>query len=125
MKIFKYAVVILSIVLLILLSFPTENLAAQSIDNIFKGADNFIEKGNVASIDTNELHDASNFVYNAFFGVAMVASVVIGMILGIKYMISDSEGKAKYKETLVPYVISVIVMFGTFTIWKIVIDIMS
>ena len=55
----------------------------------------------------------------------MVIAVIVGIILGIKYMMASSEDKAQIKETLIPYVVSCVIMFGAFTIWKIVITIIQ
>lgn len=47
---------------------------------------------------------------------------IVGTILGIQFMIASAEEKAKVKETLVPYIVGCIVIFGAFTIWSIVVN---
>ena len=57
------------------------------------------------------------------FGI--ITAVIVGSILGIKYMIGSVEEKAEYKQTLLAYLISCVVVFGAFGIWKLVINILS
>jgi len=45
------------------------------------------------------------------------------MIIGIQFIIGSVDEKAKIKETLVPYVIGVFIIFSAFGIWKIVMSI--
>jgi hypothetical protein len=50
---------------------------------------------------------------------------LVGVILGIQFIVSATEGKAKIKEKLIPYCIGCIVVFGAFGIWKLVINILK
>ena len=45
------------------------------------------------------------------------------MIIGIQFIVGSVDEKAKIKETLVPYVIGVFIIFSAFGIWKIVMSI--
>ena len=44
--------------------------------------------------------------------VGVIASVVILMILGIKYMMGSAEEKAEYKKTMIPYLIGAVLLFA-------------
>ena len=48
--------------------------------------------------------------------VGVVLSVVILMIIGIKYMLGSVEEKAEYKKTMIGYVIGAMLLFGITTI---------
>lgn len=102
---------------------------ATSVDEIFKDADNFISHGqdlqNQNGINEVELQNTTNFLYNLLLGIGIVAAVIVGIILGIKYMIGSVEEKAEYKETLFAYLISCVVIFGAFGIWRIAILVLS
>ena len=52
----------------------------------------------------------------------MIIAVVVGIVLGIKYMIAGADEKAEVKETLLPYIIGCVVTFGAFGIWRILIN---
>ncbi len=125
----KIMINILSIILILFLLInicPTKTQAV-NLDGIMSGADNFIEKGKngTTTIDETQLQNTSDLIYNILLGVSMVIAVIVGIILGIKYMMASTEEKAEVKETLVPYVVSCVIMFGAFTIWKIVINIIQ
>lgn len=115
---------ILSLFLIVL--YPT-SVQALSIDEIFTGADNFLDIGGRQSgvnttIDDTALSDTSDFLYNVLLGLSMIIAVIVGMVLGIKYMLATSEEKADIKQTLPAYIVSCVVVFGAFSIWKLVIN---
>lgn len=99
---------------------------AYALDDVIQSGDSFI-----ASRDNNEvinqaaLKSTSDYIYNILFTIAVVLAVAVGMIIAIQFMIGSIEQKAKVKETLVPYVIGVFVVFASFTIWKIAVNIGS
>lgn len=125
--------ILLTIILLILviLSMNLFNYktfaAVDTIDKVMEGAQNFVDQGSDASsqVDQATLESTSDFIYNIFLAIAMVVAVIIGMIIGIQFMTSSVEEKAKIKESLVPYVVGCVVVFGAFGIWKIAVNVMS
>lgn len=112
------------LILYMIVTFSITSNAA-SLDSTLQGADDFVSVGTNTEIDKTELHSASNFIYNALLGIGMVAAVIVGMVLGIKYMTSASEEKASVKETLIGYLISCCIIFGAFTMWRIVVNILN
>lgn len=97
-----------------------------TIDDIMSGADSFVNEGEKnVSINENELGNTANFLYNLLLAFGIITAVIVGSILGIKYMIGSVEEKAEYKQTLLAYLISCVVVFGAFGIWKLVINILS
>lgn len=73
-------------------------------------------------INPDKLNEASSDIYNTLTSIGMVISVIVGLILGINFMMASAEDKAKVKEALMPYVVGCIVIFGAFGIWKLVIN---
>lgn len=103
---------------------------ASTVDEVFGDADDFINQGETqlnteGGINENELTNTTNFLYNGLLAVGIVVAVAVGSVLGIKYMLGSVEEKAEYKQTLLAYLISCIVVFGAFGIWKVVINILS
>ena len=112
---------IIIIFVLILSIFPINTFSGWAYD-----AKTFLSKADqTATVDENKLASASNEVYGMLSSVGMVASVIVGIILGIKYMMASVEEKANVKESLTPYFIGCIVVFGAFGIWKLVINTFS
>lgn len=52
-------------------------------------------------------------------------AVIVGIIIGIKYMIGSIDEKAECKQLLLPYFVSCFVVFGAFGIWKLAVNIVS
>lgn len=48
--------------------------------------------------------------------IGVVASVIVLMIIGIKYMVGSVEEKAEYKKSMLAYVIGAVMVFGITTI---------
>ncbi len=96
-----------------------------TIDGVMNGADKFLDKGKDAPVSEVNLKNASDDIFTIVLGIAMVVSVIVGMIIGIKFMVASIDEKAKVKEALVPYVVGCAVAFGAIGIWKLAITILS
>lgn len=113
---------IICIFFVILSVFPNEIFA----DSWVSSAENFLKAGQEdIGIDNGQLIGASNDIYNTLTSVGMIISVIVGVILGIQFMMASAEDKAKVKEALIPYLVGCVVIFGAFGIWKIVINTFS
>lgn len=89
-------------------------------------ADDFLKSADKnVIVDKSQLEEASNEIYNTLTSVGMIISVIVGMILGITYMMAGAVDKAKVKESIMPYLLGCIVIFGAFGIWKLVINVMN
>ena len=99
---------------------------ADTIDKILDAANDFVNPQ-----DKEQLIDETTFqkgiknIYNIFFAIGLVATVVVGMILGIKFITASVEGKAEVKQQLAVYAVGCAIIFGAFGIWRIVIIILS
>lgn len=111
------------LITLILCAFLPNKIYA--VDNIISSGKDFVNKGEGQDnpIDEEALRDTSSYIYNVLFTIAVVLAFVIGMIIGIQFIMGSVDEKAKIKETLVPYVIGVFIIFSAFGIWKIVMSI--
>ena len=89
-------------------------------------ADNFLESaGNSITVDKDQLTSASDEIYNTLTSIGMIVAVIVGMILGITYMMTGAVDKAKVKESIMPYLLGCIVIFGAYLIGKLVINVMN
>lgn len=121
MKIKKNLIKILLFITLICL-ITYSNVYATGLDNVLGSADDFISTGQQGTVPINggALSETSSIIYNTLLGIGMLIAIVVGIFIGIKFMVSTIDEKAKIKETLVAYVLGCIVVFGAFGIWKIV-----
>lgn len=103
----------------------SERTAAQNLDDMISDADSFLEQGKIKEKDTTALQQFSSILFNIFSVVGAAVALIVGIVIGVKYMTGSIEEKADYKQMLLPYVIGCIVVFGGFGIWKIVITILE
>ena len=95
-------------------------------DEIIQEGDSFLNAGNgQAPINGESLTSASSTLYNILLSIGMFSAIAIGVYLGVKFMTSSVEEKAKVKESLIPYICGCVVIFGAFIIWKLVIGLLS
>lgn len=101
---------------------------AQNWGGLFSDADNFIKKGTEKKDNSQGINEAAmktqfSSIYQVLLAIGTSLTVIIGGILGIKFMISSAEEKAKIKEMMIPYVLGCVVIFGAFGIWKVTVKI--
>lgn len=117
----------LIITILIIQNICINNSYASAWGDIFDSGQNFINEGKNSDvpINSNELKDIQDDIYNILLSLGIVLMVIVGAILGIIYIFGSIEQQVKVKETLMAYVIGCIIIFFTFGIWKLVISIIS
>lgn len=117
----------INIILIVFIIALTIISPVYATSEIISGAEDFLSTGKSQSSqfapDETKFKEAIDTLYGILLGIATVVAVTVGSVIGIKMMTESTEGKAKVKEALVPFVIGCIVVFGAFTIWKIVIEI--
>lgn len=99
---------------------------ATSLKDAIDGAKDFVKEGENESegtIDQDTLKTASDTVYNILLAVGFICAIVVGVVLGIQFMMSGVDGQAEIKEKLIAYAIGCIIIFGAFGIWKIFVQI--
>ena len=63
-------------------------------------------------VDTKDLEQTGNNILRILQTFGVILSVIILIIIGIKYMLGSVEEKAEYKKTLMPYVIGAALIFA-------------
>ena len=86
--------------------------------------------GKNITIEQKEVTDAEvvevvTTLYYTLMALGTIVSVGYGGVMGIKFMAASAEDKAKVKESMVPFVIGMGVIFGSFLIWKIAVGVFS
>lgn len=80
-----------------------------------------IENDGNLQIDDGKLKQASDTVYNILLVIGIIAAVITGLIIAIKFILCSANEKAELKNTIIAYIIGCIIIFGAFGIWKIVV----
>ena len=89
-------------------------------------ADDFLNKGSQGTtIDTQTAIETFLPIGRVLVGIATVVLVIVGSIIGVKYMLAGADEKAKLKEKLIFYVISIVLVYGAVGIFTLVVNIMN
>lgn len=113
------------LIIFILMICSTHIVQATTISNIIQGADGFITNGSSSDmIAGDKIKNLSDIIYNVLLILGTVIAVIVGSVLGIQFITGSVEQKAKVKDSLIPFVVGCVVIFGAFGIWKLVITIL-
>lgn len=107
----KRIIIVISVIFIALLFFMN-NVYGFGIDDL---------TGTGREVET--LKSTGNSIVKIISTLGVVISVVMLIILGIKYMMGSVEEKAEYKKTLMPYVIGAGLVFAASTIAQIIYNI--
>lgn len=102
-----------------------DETSEQSLDDMMEDADSFINSGH-SNYNEGALQSFSKTMYNILLAVGVAVAVIVGGFIGLKFMtVTSAEEKAEVTKLLIPYLVGCVVVFGGFTIWKIVVNILS
>lgn len=62
--------------------------------------------------DIQEIINMSSIIVTAIRTIGATISVVVLLVLGIKYMMGSVEERADYKKSMIPYVVGTFIFFG-------------
>lgn len=125
MKKMLFKVCLITLLILCNLSvYSTTCMADGSLDDVVNNGNSFLNAGSESStmIDQNDLKSLSNFISGVLLTIAIGVTVITGAIMGLNFITQSIEEKAKVKESMVPWVIGIIVSFGAFTIWEVAVN---
>ncbi len=122
----KKIVVIFIIFILLIFAINVTNTYAGDLGDVISGGKGFVDssKGDI-EIDSSKLSQTSKSVYNILLMISFIVVAVVGIILGMKFMMAGVDEKAKAKESLVIFFIGCIVVYGAFGIWKVLVTALS
>ena len=125
MKKMLFKICLITLLILCSLSlYSTTCMADGSLDDVMNNGNSFLNAGSESStmIDQNYLKSLSNFISGVLLTIAIGVTVITGAIMGLNFITQSIEEKAKVKESMVPWVIGIIVSFGAFTIWEVAVN---
>ncbi len=99
-KVLKFAIVLIMIMMIVSISISSFALEPGNMT------------GNTSAKGTNEIQNVGNSVIGILQVVGIVLSVIVLIVLGIKYMMGSAEEKAEYKKTMMPYIIGAALIFA-------------
>lgn len=119
--------ILIRILVLFILSMMLVMQTTYAVDDIIEAGGSFINKGEQQqqAIQDSQIKTVSDQIYNILLAIGTVIAVIIGAILGIQFMVGSMDEKAKVKESLIPFVIGCVIIFGAFGIWKLIATILQ
>ena len=81
--------------------------------------------GTGATVQTDRIDSLGQNIISIVATVGSIISVVVLVVLGIKYMMGSAEEKAEYKKTLLPYIIGAALVFAASTIASVIFNFAS
>lgn len=97
-----------------------------SWSSIIQKGKNFISSGNSEQkINQSQVENDLLPLARILMGIAILVLLIVGAILGVKYMIAGADEKAGIKEKLVWYVISAVLIFGAVAIFNIAVTVLN
>lgn len=105
----------IKIVLFLLVILLCINTFTFAIDN-----PDFYEPGNLDSTDSNKVIDVTVKILRYVRFAGIILAIIILSVIGFKFMINSAEEKAKYMESLLPYLIGCVLLVSATFIPQIV-----
>ncbi len=99
MKIIVFIAMVLCIITVSTLVSADPGFNATSLNGTVSGA-------------SGDIQELGNKIIGVLQAVGIVVSVVVVIVLGIKYMMGSVEEKAEYKKTMMPYLIGAALIFA-------------
>ena len=95
---------------------------------VFAATAGIVDPKNLTGSDkanTATMQNIGNQIITVVSVAGSIVSVVVLIVLGIKYMMGSAEEKAEYKKTLMPYIIGAALVFAASAIAGIVFNFAS
>jgi hypothetical protein len=92
-----------------------------SLEEIITGADNFLSIGESEGPPINQtaLTSLSKMISGVLLTIAVGVTLISSVVMGINFLVQSVEEKAKIKESMIPWIIGIVISFGAFGIWEI------
>lgn len=73
-----------------------------------------------SNVETSPITKVGGSVIGILQTVGIVLSVIVLIVIGLKYMMGSAEEKAEYKKTLMPYVVGAALIFAASALAQVV-----
>jgi len=84
--------------------------------------DDYKPDSQIAAQNADELKRIGNIIIGSVRVVGSIASIIVLIVLGIKYMMGGIEEKAQFKKTMGPYIVGAVMVFAIVNILGIVVE---
>lgn len=115
----------IALVIILTMMILCTNVEAKTLSDMNKDVEDFMVKGSTAAegIDYKKITGEFSSLGSILTTIGAGVMVAVVTYMGIKYLTSGPEAQAKLKIQLIGVVVSGCVIFGAYTIWKIVVSV--
>lgn len=99
------------------------HVSAVSLSDMASDIETFKSKGEALSVDTTQMEKEFAGLGKILTTIGAGVLLIVITYMGIKYFISTPEEQAKLKGQLIGVVVSAVVIFGAYSIWKMAVSI--
>lgn len=104
------------VIIMMIVSISVNSIAAELEPGNLTGDTSKVQDG------VNSINDVGNSIVGVLQVVGIVLSVIVLIILGIKYMMGSAEEKAEYKKTMMPYIVGAALIFAASAFAQVIYD---
>ena len=110
----RFVIVILILLMCMLVIFPLCSYASAS------DLGDLNAYGGGSSGSSRRLENMAEMILGVIQNIGTAVSVIMLIVIGIKYMVGSIEERAEYKQTLKPYIIGAFLLFSGTTVPQII-----
>lgn len=110
---------VIALILMLIISITNITYASEWLSDPRENPESF-SPGSGGAAGATKVQDIGNRIIGIFQLIGTLASVIVLIVIGIKYMAGSIEERAEYKKTMMPYVIGALLVFGITNILGIV-----
>lgn len=118
-------IVLMFLLLSMFLMFFNTYYVHAAIINPLDNPNNYNPKDSSGQVSSNKLLTKAGHILGVINVIGVIISVIVLIIIGIKYMIGSVEEKAEYKKTMTAYIMGAMLLFGVTTIANIIYNIVN
>lgn len=117
----KISIILISLLIIFMIFSECTTVNAGLWSDISQQAKNWIKQGDNNLVNDDEVSKILIPVIQLMVAGASIVVTVATVVMGIKYMVANPEGKAKLKQQLIGLVVSTIVIWGAQGIWALIV----
>ena len=110
----KKRLFLIIVIIILILSFNIISYASNSTSggNLIINPDDYKPASSDSASNANLLRDIGNDIIGFLQIAGSILSVIVLIILGIKYMMGSADERAEYKKSMGPYVLGAVLVFA-------------
>lgn len=110
-------ITIIAIIAMVFIMILTTTVQADSIVDPITDPSRYDPTG--GSVDNGRVAQMGSTIVGIIRTVGSVVAIIALVILGLKYMLGSTAEKAKYKESMIPYIIGMVMLLASVNILNI------